>query len=441
MRIGRIFSIIDGINLLRNGMSELSWDNVKADIARANMPLFEILQTVEGIHNMFFTVLEYPYGQIIADEEFFYLPNSGGKTSSVPFSMILNKNLEMFIEFRGKSSTYKVYKEGDFLSVRSLYSSSNKHHPSDILQISSGARNTFLLCPIADLKPHSCLEKYFKAKIYKPDELESHFLTFRGICEAGNCSWRSKLLVFPSEIVKLIKESRLPSLSNLIMEFDSNQTAYYTNTPFYNYLMTYIKANDNDMSQNVYINDVLNQLISIGVGQVPGYGLAVSDDLLPLDFISEIYRDVYKSKYTPFIMVPTHFNKEINHPVFYSILKEEMAFRPSSFSNKPQRCELIYNTYYQYANQIRELGHFKQTPFYESATQLNLTLFNEKKVQVPPGLFSLPKDTIFDYDPRFLEITKKLGYSKVNFPPKTTFLIGCFGVKFYDDQTVVHRSS
>lgn len=422
-------------------MSELSWDNVKDDIARSNMPFFEILKTIDGIQNMFFTVLEYPYGQIIADEEFFYLPNSGGKIPSVPFSMVLNKNLEMFIEFRGKSSTYKVYKEGDFLGVSSLYSSTNNHHPSDILQISSGARNAFLLCPIADVKPHSGLEKYFKMKFHKPDELGSHFLTFRSLCEAAHSSWRSKLLIFPSEIVRLIRESKLPILSSLIMNFDYNQTGYYSNTPLYNYLMTYIKANDNEISQNVYINDVINQLISIGVGQVPGYGLAVTDDLLPLDIISDIYRDIYKSRYTPFIMVPTHFNKETNNPVFYSILKEEMAFRPSSFSNKPQRCELIYNTYNQYADQIKLLGHFKETPFYESATELCLTLFNEKKVQVPKGLFSLPKDTIFEYDPRFLEITEKLGYSQTNFPSKTTFLIGCFGIKFNDDKIAVHRSS
>ena len=173
------------------------------------------------------------------------------------------------------------------------------------------------------------------------------------------------------------------------MNFDYKQTDYYSNTPFYNYLLTYIKANDSEISQNAYTNDVLNQLISIGVGQVPGYGLAITDDLLPLDFISEIYRDIYKSRYTPFIMVPTHFTKATNDPVYYSILKEEMAFRPSSFSNKPQRCELIYNTYNQYADQIKKLGHFKGTPFYESATQLCLTLFNEKKVHVPKGLFSL----------------------------------------------------
>lgn len=419
-------------------MSELSWDNVKTDIARANMRLFEILQTIDGVQNMFFSILEYPYGQIIADEEFFYLPNSGGQTLSVPFSMVLNKNLEMFIEFRGKSSTYKVYKEGDFLGVSSLYASSNNHHPSDILQISSGARNAFLLCPIADVKPHSNLEKYFKTKLPKPDELGSQFLTFRSICEAADCSWRSKLLIFPSEIVRLIKEGKLPSLSSLIMNFDYNQTDYYSNTPFYNYLLTYIKANDSEISQNAYTNDVLNQLISIGVGQVPGYGLARTDDLLPLDFISEIYRDIYKSRYTPFIMVPTHFTKVTNDPVYYSILKEEMAFRPSSFSNKPQRCELIYNTYNQYADQIKKLGHFKGTPFYESATQLCLTLFNEKKVHVPKGLFSLPKDTIFEYDPRFLEITEKLGYSTTNFPSKTTFLIGCFGIKFNDNKTVVY---
>lgn len=109
-----------------------------------------------------------------------------------------------------------------------------------------------------------------------------------------------------------------------------------------------------------------------------------------------------------------------------------MAFRLSSFSNKPQRCELIYKTFQQYGSQIRALGNYKSTPFYECATKINLTLFNEKRVNVPKGLFKLPKDAIFDYDPRFLDISSILGYSQSHFPPKTNFLIGCFGIKFND---------
>lgn len=73
-------------------MSELSWDKVKEDIARINKRLYEILQTIDGIQNMLFTVLEYQYGQIIADEHYFYLPNTGGKLSAVPFSMVLEKS-------------------------------------------------------------------------------------------------------------------------------------------------------------------------------------------------------------------------------------------------------------------------------------------------------------------------------------------------------------
>ncbi len=418
-------------------MSELSWDKIKTDIARVNRPLFDILQTIEGIQNMFFTVLEYPYGQIIADEEYFYLPDAGGKMDLVPFSMVLDKNLEMFIEFKGKSSTHKVYREGEFLGVTPLYLFADQHHPSDILQISSGARNAFLLCPIADIKPHSSLEKQFRTKLPKPDDLDSHCLTFKTLCEAANHPWRSKLLVFPNELVCLIKENTNPALSRLLINFYANLYGYYANIPFYNYLMTYIKANNQDVSHNVFINDVITQLIAIGVGEIPGYGLAINENLLPLEFISQTYRDVYKSRYTPLMMVPSHFNKQSNEPVFYSILKEEMAFRPSSFSNKPQRCELIYNTYRQYAEHIKELGYFKMTPFYDSATRLSLTLFNEKKVSAYHGLFNMPKETMFDYDPRFLEITQKLGYEKSAFPAKTTFLIGCFGVKFYDDQAAM----
>ncbi|KTC69818.1 hypothetical protein Lbir_1958 [Legionella birminghamensis] len=410
-------------------MSELSWDKVSFDIARVNNRLYNILRTIDGIENMLFTVLEYEYGQIIADEEYFYLPNQNGKLTSVPFSMVLEKRMEMFIEFRGKSSTHQVYKEGDFFSVSSLYNASNTHHPTDILQISSGARNTFLLSPVADARPHASLEKYFKATIPVPHELESHYLTFSALCKAANSPWRSKLLVFPSEIVKSIKENKLPELLSLIMEFDSNQTGYYANLPFYNYLMAYIRANNQEITQNEFANNAISQLIAIGAGQVPGYGLAVNDDLLPLHFIQDVYRDIYKTKYTPFIMEPVHFIKRVTSPVFYSIVKEEMAFKPSSFSNKPQRCELIYETYYQYVHDIKKLGHFKNTPFFESATMLELTLFHEKKNQVTNSLFKLPKDAMFNYDPRFLEQSNMLGFSKEQFPSKTTFLVGCFGIK------------
>lgn len=420
-------------------MSELSWDKVKADISGVNKRLYEILETIDGIQNMLFTVLEYQYGQIIADEDYFYLPDSGGQLSSVPFSMVLDKNLEMFIEFKGKSSTHQIYKEGDFLSVSSLYNASNTHHPTDILQISSGARNTFLLCPVADARPHANLGKYFKADIPVPDDLGNHYLTFKRLCEAADCKWRSKLLVFPSEIVKLIKEGKLPNLLSLIMEFDSNQTAYYANLPFYNYLMAYVRANNPKISQNEFTNNAISQLITIGTGQVPGYGLAVNNELLPLDFISETYRDIYKSKYTPFVMEPVHLDKNRNNPVFYSILKEEMAFKPTSFSNKPQRCELIYDTYIQYAENIKELAHFQGTPFFESATKLDLTLFHEKNNQVTNNLFKLPRETIFNYDPRFLEVTNKLGYSIDQFPSKTAFLVGCFGIKYDESKdTVMH---
>ena len=418
-------------------MSELSWDKVKRNIAKVNSRLYDVLESIDGIQNMLFTVLDYQYGEIIADEHSFYLPDKCGELSAVPFSMVLEKKLEMFIEFKGKSSTHQIYNEGDFLNVSSLYNVSNTHHPTDILQISSGARNTFLLCPAADARPHASLERYFKVDIPVPDDLGNHYLTFKTLCEAANCNWRSKLLVFPSEIVALIKANKLPTLLSLVMEFDSNQNGYYANLPFYNYLMAYIRANNPEISQNEFTNDAIIQLITIGTGQVPGYGLAVNDDLLPLDFIVETYRDVYKSKYTPFVMEPVHFDKTKNNPVFYSILKEEMTFKPTTFANKPQRCELIYDTYLQYADYIKKLGHFKNTPFFDSATGLEFTLFHEKSNQVTNNLFKLPRENIFDYDPRFLEITNKLGYSVEQFPAKTAFLVGCFGIKYNENKDLV----
>ncbi|MDF1931816.1 hypothetical protein PGH45_19515 [Legionella pneumophila] len=61
----------------------------------------------------------------------------------------------------------------------------------------------------------------------------------------------------------------MPTLLSLVMEFDSNQTGYYANLPFYNYLMAYVRANNPEISQNEFTNNAISQLITIGRDKFP----------------------------------------------------------------------------------------------------------------------------------------------------------------------------
>jgi len=133
-------------------------------------------------------------------------------------------------------------------------------------------------------------------------------------------------------------------------------------------------------------------------------------------------------------MVPCHINFVKNLPVYYSVSKDEVASKPHIFSNQPQKCDLIRSTFYQYCKDIMNYQCFKNTPLYNCAEKLNLNLFNEKKVADSlKSVFNLPKSNIYNYDVRFLEYAENIGYSLYDFPPKTTFFTGCFGLKFNDD--------
>lgn len=384
-----------------------------------------------GIENLLFKVVSYGYGEIVADESCFYIPGLNERQDSVPLSMVLDNSFEMFIDSLGVSSTYKMYHKGAFLGVSSLYSSTDNHHPYDVLQLSAGARNAFMLAPISEIGPHKRIQRYFSNEIVRPTDLNSHFLTFKDIAALSKCDWRASLMIFPKELTDLLKRRESNQLITYILDYDNRQNSFASNNGLYQSLLTRIKSLNTDISSNTFITDVVEHFFSIGAGHMPGYSLAMSDESIPYKLLCEVYKDIYKVHQTPYIMIPTQFDHKMNQPVYYSVSKDEVASKPHVFSNQPQKCDLIRNTFNEYSKSILDYNYFKNTLMHSCAENLRVSIFNEKAVSdTLKKHFNLPKDRIYDYDQRFKEYAENLGYSHANFPLKTIFFTGCFGLNF-----------
>lgn len=416
-------------------MKLLTWDEVKQSISRVNNKLHDILVNIPDIEIMQFPILPYQYGDIIADEHFFYMPNESGQRNSVPLCLLLRNSIEMFIDSMGVSSTYRILKEGELIGVNSVCQSGPVSQPGDILQISSGARNAFMLPPISEDGPHKRLQKYFSKQISKPVDLNSHFFTFREISNSGKSGWTSELMLLPDQIVTALKGNQLPELKVYLLEYNNDRKLYSSSYGLYKSQLTRIKASEaKNISSNTFINDVVEHLFSIGVGYTPGYHLALDDSFFPVSFIRDVYKDIYGITQTPYIMVPECFDEKTNLPIYYSVSKDEIGSKPQVFSNQPAKCDLIRETFFKYSQKIIEYNVFKGTQMRRCAEKMELSLLNEKEVSKDiRHIFHIPKDFLYKYDPRFEEYANQTGYSVESFPPKTSFLNGCYGVTFKYD--------
>lgn len=403
------------------------WSEVRGDIKKSNHQLYELLLTFPEIETTIFEELNYPYGEIVADENWFYTPDKE-KKEYVPFCMVLDKAFEMFIDFDNKTSSYKIYNPGEMLGISRLINKKVNHHPGDILQVSAGARNAFMLFSASEINHHSNIESYFGEVVKRPTDLSSHYITLKEICRLAKPSWEAKLLIFPDEIIAALENKTFPSLNTFILEYDIEQWEYYSNIVLYDHIMGHIKNKNNDISVNSFINDAIRHIFTICSGQIPAYALAVKDNLMPTDLFVSVYKEIYKAKTLPIFYQPEYYSGDA--PVYYSISKEELAFKPEVFSNQPEKCIQLYNSFNLYAEKVNQMSVLNGTKFSETAKNTKLTMLNEKKVQERhQNYFSTPSEMILEYDPRFKGYIETYNLEGMNFPLKTNYFTGCFGLK------------
>lgn len=356
------------------GLIKTCWADVRKRVAKVEPKFAKIVDELSPDKSFPIYLAYYPYGALKGDTESTFFPKAEGgyyrlsdpeapkdvvrslgySKGSSPMGMVLEKNLEYFIDLKNEniSIPWLIFSPGSFFPFATILSkkTNRTYAPNGVLTVTSGTRSSFMLPNIGCATNHSNLQRDFNVQNPPPKSLYEHWHIFREIINStiGNCNWRSCVIYFSEKwIEKLHNDKAWLYLKHYLHELAWNAFEYRRNDIYYNIAFSVIQKKRN-LKPNPYLVDTARHLFTTALGAAPGYAPACNDDALPYELLQKVFIESYGlKKYFPTIMQPIHFNFELDKlPVYYSLQN------PSTFVFSPRSRKLSSTIF-----EMRELEH------------------------------------------------------------------------------------
>lgn len=442
----------------RTGVVRTYWAQVRERVAKVAPKFAEIVDQLNPDRHFPLFLVYLPYGAVKGDTISSYLPDQHGgyyRLSDVtapkdiieqlgygmydsPMGMVLEKQLECFIDLKDKKITipWLVYSPGDFLPFSTILGcqSDRVYAPNGLLIVTSGIRSTFMLPNIGCNANHVNLQRDFNIKRQAPKSLYEHWHVFRDIAnhESFDNHWRSCLLYFSEPWVnKLQNDQSWMRLKLYLYEIAWRKFEYERNRIYYDIAFSLIQEKRN-LKPNPYLTDTARHLFTTALGIAPGYIPAGDDEALPATLIQTVYMESYGlKKYIPTIMQPTHYDIDLDHqPVYYSLQ------HPATHSFSPRSREVCSTL-----SEMRELDHIMGI-FCEELSHDNSvcsdtiigkiaknTTFNYYHNKYDDHRIVLPSNNIIALDTRFSTSLAATSQPSATFASDAPFVRGCVSIQ------------
>ncbi|RUR19915.1 hypothetical protein ELY21_02330 [Legionella sp. km535] len=406
-----------------------SWHEIKDKVLQNNPIFYSIIENDKRLIPNELTILKYSFGQQVGDESFFYYPDNQ-KSKRMPFCMVLENHFEMYMELNTSLSPWHIYKPGQVFPYTKFLRANFLYEPSDMLKMTAGVRNSFvLLNKFSDKKNHAILKKYFKLTCEPPKSYEEQFTIFKGICDYAKPDWSACLLAFPkSWEEKAYKSADFVSYLNSIAYMEH---LFKRNSLFYDYLLNTIILKHRIIT-NGFIKEVIKNLFAVACGDQSAYAPSLCEKNAPISFLRNIYINNYRSESTPIFMIPHKLTPfESQETVYYSLNKDAFLFKPNQFNNLNKLSQEIKAAFINICKEIELSNIASNTIFYKCTSNIELDINHRWNVN---GDDTISDTLSFFKDPN-IELQNTVG---LGLPVNAQFLTGCFSLK-YINQYEVHK--
>lgn len=329
------------------GLVKVYWEDVRNHVSKIEPKFASIVNELNPDKTFPLYLAYYPYGAIKGDTLSTLFPNTKGgyyrlsdsdvpkdvmkhlgySKNSAPFAMLLEKNLELFVDLKDQGITIPriLYSPGSFFPFARILSikSDRTYAPNGVLTMTSGARSLFMLPSIGCTTNHANLQRDFNVQNSPAKSLYEQWNIFKEILNADivNCDWRSCLLYFSQNWLDKIHSDKAWMTLKLYLHEQAWQYYEYQRSHFYYDVSFSIIQKKRNLKPNPYLADTARHLITTALGAAPGYIPACNNDALPNDILQNIFINSYGlKKYLPTILQPAHFNFEKDKfPIYYSL--------------------------------------------------------------------------------------------------------------------------
>lgn len=382
-------------------IKKIPWDACRQSFFAANVSLAEIIDALSPDDQYPFWQVEYPYGAVIDNGQFYYPTESGQLVllddarlsqelkndfqyagSETPAGIVLNNSIELFIETSDRVIPQALFQPGDVFGLWGRLDPQPIYHPSPLMSGTAGARSIFMIPNISDLTYHKKLRNDFNVKQRPPKNLLEQWSIFTALTnQSSECaSWRCKVLLLSGKWIDKIKhDSAFRALYIYFLEQAWRNSAYWRNKVYYDFLVSCVQESRN-LKPNPYLVDTMKYLMAIAIGATPGFVVSRNNIAAPIDYIQKVYVHSYGlKKYTPTLMHPGYFTLQTtSHPAYYSLQ------HPTTLEFSP-RSRKISNTLYD----LSELKHILDIFLHEVSM---------KRLKVEHGIMgNVAEEIAFDF--------------------------------------------
>ena len=356
----------------KNGLVKITWVYIRDRIKKLDQKLVTIIDELNPDATFPLFLAYYNYGDIISDTISPYIPlknasltrlsdsnvdkviskHLGYGQNSLPMSMVLEKEIEYFIDLPNEGLTipWLVYKPGRIFPYSTIFGFENEipYTPNGILSVTSGARSVFMLPNIGCATQHINLQREYNIKQRAPKNLTDHWHIFKKITQKNNNAWKSCILYFSEKWVKKLQEDNAWSvLKNYLLEKAWTNYEFERNRIYYDIAFS-VMLKKRNLKPNPFLTDTAKHLFTITLGANLGFTPASTEDALPISILQTAYQNIYGlKKYFPTLMQPKNFNiMSDTIPVYYSLQHPTLL----SFSPKSRKISSALH-------ELRELEH------------------------------------------------------------------------------------
>ncbi len=441
------------------GLVKTNWNMIRKRVMKIAPEFAKIVDDLSPDNSFPVFLAYYPYGELKGDTISPFMPKVNGGTyrltdpdtpkeviaqlgygsNSSPFGMLLEKQLEYFIDLKQleMSIPIQILSPGSFFPLlRILQTNSGRTYtPNGLLTVVSGSRSVFMLPKIGCTVNHLTLKRNYNVQPQPPKSLYEHWQLFKEISNSvsANNDWRSCILYFSKKWVdKIHNDNAWHLLKKLLLEIAWKNLEYERNHMYHSIAYSLIQ-NARNLKPNPYLTDTACHLYTLALGAFPGYAPCCDEESLPLATLQSAFVNGYGlKKYIPTIMRPSHFifEEKNSMPVYYSLqFPSALSFSPksrrlSSTFFEMRELQHIVNIFN--SELVKESNIFADTVISDIAKNVEFDFFHNQK-----DVHKQIKDSnaIIEQDNRFSIKKTKISAKDAEFASDAPFVRGCIGIR------------
>lgn len=438
-------------------LEEVSWREVRDAVIKVNPAIAEKIDALKLGKDLTLYKARYPFGCMILNRSTFYIPHAGRLLSlhdsaipqklkealtygqeiaaSMPLGLCLNNTAELYMQQEERVIPFSFFTPGKIFGLWSSLSKSVAYPAPRVWYITAGARSIFLLPKITDTPSYKKLSKARALKRPVPRSLTEHGYILADMTRHAEfpSPWYTEILFFPRKWLEKHNGEAWARFHLFIHEEAWEKAEYWRNKVVYDYMWdSFVRdfARKN-LRISPYIVDIVEHLMAIGLGVLPGFCPATDDQAGPIAAFQQDFISQYGLRYfSPVIMVPTHFNPEKNEYVYWSMQLAtyfESFPKPRTPNSIISDLREVINLLHQFQQAVLEgkIPEVIGTPFYEFLKKVRFDFFHSD-IEADDNIrhsSEMPKE-----DKRLVECSKNFG--KRSFSEVSPFVRGCVRIGY-----------